>query len=236
MSNRLIVESKNDQIFIQTLVNYLNLLNIRTSSLESISLSKDDYRTLSGLSFLALEKELETIKADAQKEIINKVGIIVDADQSISERLDLINSALKKVFPQIKEKLLTITNEFQEVNSDAIGTIQIACHIINVDNLGELENLLKAIKTEESIYADCLESWRSCLQEKHKNVSDKEFVKFWVNTYIRFDTCSPKDKKQAEKKCSMSMNGFEYVMANKKHIWNFEHSALNELKKFLRMF
>jgi hypothetical protein len=134
VSNRLIVESKNDQIFIQTLVNYLNLLNIRTSSLESISLSKDDYQILGGLSFSALEKELETIKADAQKEIINKVGIIVDADQSISERLDLINSALKKVFPQIKEKLLTITNEFQEVNSDAIGTIQIACHIINLAN------------------------------------------------------------------------------------------------------
>ncbi len=32
------------------------------------------------------------------------------------------------------------------------------------------------------------------------------------------------------------MNGFDYVMKNKRHIWNFEHEVLNELKEFLQLF
>ncbi|GBE73146.1 hypothetical protein myaer87_03730 [Microcystis aeruginosa NIES-87] len=52
--------------------------------------------------------------------------------------------------------------------------------------------------------------------------------------YLRFDTCSTEDKKQAGRKCSM--NGFDYVMKNKRHIWNFEHEVLNELKEFLQLF
>jgi hypothetical protein len=32
------------------------------------------------------------------------------------------------------------------------------------------------------------------------------------------------------------MSGFDYVMKNKQHIWNFEHTALDELKEFLKLF
>jgi len=52
--------------------------------------------------------------------------------------------------------------------------------------------------------------------------------------YIRFDTCSKSEKKQAERKCSMK--GFDYIMTNKPAIWDFEHPALNDLKDFLRLF
>jgi hypothetical protein len=52
--------------------------------------------------------------------------------------------------------------------------------------------------------------------------------------YIRFDTCSKNEKKQAERKCSMK--NFDYVMTNKTKIWNFKHPVLNELNDFLNLF
>ena len=93
---------------------------------------------------------------------------------------------------------------------------------------------MKTIKAQDSIYADCLEAWRNCLQEKKRSISAKEFDKFWMSNYIRFDTCTRKERKQAERKCSM--RNFEYIMENKKDIWDFEHVALNELKDFLSIF
>jgi len=49
------------------------------------------------------------------------------------------------------------------------------------------------------------------------------------NIYQRFDCCSKNDKKQADRKCN-----FEASM--KKNIWHFEHSLLDELKGFLKLF
>ncbi|WRH66970.1 MAG: hypothetical protein RSE13_00150 [Planktothrix sp. GU0601_MAG3] len=58
--------------------------------------------------------------------------------------------------------------------------------------------------------------------------------KFWISLYLRFDTCSRLERKQAERKCSMK--NFEYIMENKKDIWNFNHPVLNEIKNFLHLF
>jgi len=69
------------------------------------------------------------------------------------------------------------------------------------------------------------------LQEHDEIISDKDLNKFWISNYLRFDTCSKEDRKKAGKKC-----GLQYVMENKTHIWNFEHSSLQELKDFLRLF
>ncbi len=71
-------------------------------------------------------------------------------------------------------------------------------------------------------------------KQAKKLIKDKDFDKFWISNYLRFDTCSTEDKKQAGRKCSM--NGFDYVMKNKRYIWNFEHEVLNELKEFLQLF
>ncbi|MBC6430551.1 hypothetical protein FM036_06805 [Nostoc sp. HG1] len=94
--------------------------------------------------------------------------------------------------------------------------------------------MLKSIKAQGSVHADCLESWKDCLQNNGEQITVKEFNKFWVDMYIRFDTCSKYEKKQAERKCSMK--GFDYVMKNKTAVWNFEHPALNDLKGFLQLF
>jgi len=62
----------------------------------------------------------------------------------------------------------------------------------------------------------------------------KDFDKFWISNYICFDTCSPQESKQAGRKCAMS--AFDYVLKEKSHIFNFEHSILKEIKNLLRLF
>ncbi len=85
------------------------------------------------------------------------------------------------------------------------------------------------IKSKKSDYADCLESWKTCLQSKGKKINQKDFDKFWLSLYFRFDTCSSEDRNQAGRKCSGET-------AFKKDIWGFEHEVLDELKIFLELF
>ena len=232
MSNRLIVESKNDKYFIQALVKYLNISNLEISE---INITEFDYLTLEGLSISSLERELKTIEADAQKSSIKKIGIILDADNSQTTNLAFINKAIIKIFSQNQQKQIEEVSKFISINSPTIGDIQIACYFININGNGELETLLKVIKSQDSSYADCLEAWQDCLKANDKEIiTKKEFDKFWVSNYLRFDTCSKQDKQQSQKKCSVS--GFEYIMHNKQNIWDFEHTALDQLKKFLKLF
>lgn len=151
--------------------------------------------------------------ADIQKRQISKIGIVIDIDlHSTQERLQFINKCLRQVF--------TLNNEFSDisqfitVNIPGYDSIEIACYFTHVEGQGELETVLKLIKTKESTYADCLESWRNCLESNNKSIKDKDYDKFWISNYLRFDTCFGEDKKQAERKCSMK--NFEYIMENKK--------------------
>ncbi|MEI6065678.1 MAG: DUF3226 domain-containing protein, partial [Pseudanabaena sp. ELA748] len=121
-------------------------------------------------------------------------------------------------------------NKFINLNVGDLN-VQLACYFTNIDGQGELETVLKIIKQKESIHADCLESWKNCLVSNGKTIKDKDFDKFWVNIYVRFDTCSNKDKKQAGSKCT-----FEYAMKNKAEIWDLEHPALESLNQFLSLF
>lgn len=100
---------------------------------------------------------------------------------------------------------------------------------MNVDGNGELETVLKAIKSKDSTYADCLDSWRDCLTQNGKIIRDKDFDKFWINNYFRFDTCSKEERKQIERKCNNEV-------AIKKDIWIFNHPVLKDLKEFLNLF
>ncbi|MFZ4557967.1 MAG: DUF3226 domain-containing protein, partial [Pseudanabaena sp.] len=133
---------------------------------------------------------------------------------------------------------LNEVNRFINLNikdtDDVNLNIQLACYFTNLDGQGELETVLKAIKQKESIHADCLDNWRSCLTSNEKTIKNKDFDKFWVDIYVRFDTCSNNDKKQAGRKCSMK--AFDYVMENKSEIWNLDHPKLNNLKEFLGLF
>ena len=66
-------------------------------------------------------------------------------------------------------------------------------------------------------------------EDKGRSIKTKDFDKFWVNIYQRYDTCSKKESTQAAKKCN-----FEASLD--KDIWNFSHEVLADLKEFLSMF
>lgn len=232
MSSVLIVESKNDKIFVEALIEHLNLQNI---DLEKPICQVDDYECLEGLNSKKLKTALTFLKNSLAKDDIQAIGIILDDDGRRAERIDLINEAVKQVFET--DEQFSDAGEQLALTVDVGGedvTLQLAYFLTNVDGVGELETLLKALKSKPSPYADCLENWRRCLEEENETVSDKEFDKFWLSNYIRFDTCSKKERKQARKKCSMQ--NFEYVMRRKKEIWDFDHPALDDFKNFLRLF
>jgi len=231
VSNRLIVESKNDKIFMQSLVNYLNKNNV---DIVEIKITENGYLPLGGSDPTKIKNELRKIKDEAQKNPIHKIGIVLDMDyKQPLEWFGLINEAIVSIFSSTEQNKTEKTSNFITVTSEEIPDIQIACYLINVDGIGELETLLKAIKSQPSPKADCLEAWKTCVETStNKSISTKEFNKLWVNNYIRHDTCTNQEKNNASEYCSMTK--FEYVMT--KDIWDFEHPALDELKVFLKMF
>ncbi len=219
MKSLIIVESHNDKYFIEKLRDILDLENIE---LKEPVCKMADYECLNGLSEKKLQLTLNDIKFDEYQ----KIGIIIDADnEGIQKRIDLINSCIRTLEEVPEDFQITKINEFIRVkNLD----IEIGCYITNKDGFGELETVLKAIKKEDSTYADCLDSWKTCLNSKGKEINDKDFDKFWVSNYLRFDTCTKKEQKQADKNCKNEV-------AIKKDIWDFENLILNDLKNFLKI-
>ncbi|MCU0541251.1 MAG: hypothetical protein MUE44_03585 [Oscillatoriaceae cyanobacterium Prado104] len=228
MSNIVIVESKNDKIFMQAMVEKLNC-DIQVASPIYI----DDYKSLEGLSERELIKALKNLERKIDQKDIEKIGIIIDLDNdSEQERLNLVNKCVKQVF---ESETLSSTKQFIDICTADIGTkAKLACYFTNFEGTGELETVLKAIKARESPHADCLNSWKTCIENQGQQIDRKDFDKFWVSIYLRYDTCSIQEQKQAGRKCSMS--GFDYVMEHKKDIWDWTHPALDDLKAFFKLF
>lgn len=211
--NKLIVESKNDKFFIEALSSSLSLNQIEV---DEPLCSIDEYICLDGID--NLKHKLQDLKLDD----IDKLGIILDADEvGIDTRIAQINKILQELRLNIQ---LDTINDFKE---DKELGINISCHILNIGGKGELENILKKIAKKDSTFADCLDSWKECLEEKGQEISQKDFLKFWINNYIRFDTCTKEEQKQISRKCS-------FQKAMQKDIWNFDDEALDSLKEFLK--
>jgi hypothetical protein len=77
--------------------------------------------------------------------------------------------------------------------------VQLACYFTKVDGKGELKTVLKAIKSQDSTHADCLDRWRECVTTSGGKITDKSFDKLWIANYIRDDTSTAADKKHAAK-------------------------------------
>jgi hypothetical protein len=229
MSNILIVESKNDKIFIEKLIEILNFDNIEIDE----PICVDDYECLDGWSKTAIIRALKSLSASLPKKNITKIGIVIDQDKHTKEqKLNLINECVDQVFT--KSAILNDVSSLIEVKSNFDISLQLGCYFTNVNQQGDLDTLLKAIKTQDSDYADCLESWRNCIKEQEKTISNEDFDKFWINNYIRFDTCLKKESSQAYRKCSMY--NFDYILENKSHIFDFDNPVLDEIKAFLKLF
>jgi hypothetical protein len=217
VSNLIIVESHNDQYFLQVLIDHLNL-NIEVGI--PICLV-NDFECLGGLSEKRLIQRLQEIKVDQYQ----KIGVLVDADEvGISEQLALVRRAMTAAGADVTP------NAINTLTSCPAWEVELAIGITHLEGKGELETLLKKIKNQDSTYADCLEAWKQCLEEQGKIIKQKDFDKFWLNNYFRYDTCSKQEQKQADKNCKQKA-AFE-----KAGIWDLEHLALDDLKTFLRLF
>jgi hypothetical protein len=75
--NILIVESKNDKYFFQSVIKYLNC----DIEIEAPIFADEDYRPMEGLDPTKLTNALKDLKADIQKEDVERVGIITDIDR-----------------------------------------------------------------------------------------------------------------------------------------------------------
>jgi hypothetical protein len=223
--NILIVESKNDKYFFQSVIKHLNY----DIEIEDPIFLDEDYRDMNGLDSKKLTNALKDLKADIQKEDIERVGIIIDIDRaSEAERVKFINDCIVKVFPAAVP--LDRVNQFIDLNFEDYQ-VQLACYFTNVDGQGELETVLRAIKSQDSTHADCLDRWRECLTNNDRTITDKSFDKLWIVNYIRYDTSTKDDKKHA--KTNLTLN---YALENKPFIWDLEHQILDELKVFFRLF
>ncbi len=242
MNNLLIVESKNDVVFIRALIKHLG---IDCGDVDGQPICEiDDFACLGGLDKTTLVKRLNEVRDNLPKKRTQAIGIVLDHDGRRKERIQLINDAVRESFGT--QASISNTGEFVSVETVAGGerfVLNVACYLVNVDGKGELETLLKLIKSKDSPHADCLEDWRRCVAARgaenksnteQKIITDKEFDKFWLNNYIRFDTCAPEEMRQAGRKCSIGM--FENVLENKKDIFNLDHPILDEFKRFLQLF
>jgi len=206
VSNLLIVESENDKFFIEALITNMNL-NVKV---DNPICSIDEYNCIGGIG--KLKYKFEELKSRILKgDEFNNIGIIFDADSiGIDKRTEEIEKIKNSVFTQYD--------------------LELKIFIMNVDGNGELETLLKQIKSKPSPIADCLNSWQECLNEKQ--LTKKELDKFWIQIYQRYDCCSKKEKKQAGIKCNNE------VSLKNKSIYNFDKNIkeLIDLKRFLENF
>ncbi len=228
MKNILIVESENDQFFFEAYIQHLQ----KTSAVIYVI----NYELLKGSDKTKIKIVLDRIRSQVSRgELqINKIGIILDQDkETTSNRIQLINDAIRDAFNlDAGTNLLNETCQFKPILTEDVE-LQMGCFFTNINGAGELETVLKAIKSEPSIYADCLNSWQECLKAHGINngngLKQKDFDKEWIRAYTRYDTCTKKEQKQAGTKCDTSA-------ALKKPIWDFDHECLTDFKRFLELF
>ncbi|MEA1954433.1 MAG: DUF3226 domain-containing protein [Campylobacterota bacterium] len=202
----MIVESENDKYFIEALITHISA-NIEIGQPVC---TIDEYDCLGGIS--KLEERLRALTHRIIKGEIDKVGIIFDADEI----------GIKERTKQIQEKIDLILDELPNESFEVKSFI----YIQNSGGNGELETVLKAIKSKDATVANCLKSWQECLPED-KKLNQKEFDKFWIQIYQRYDCCTKKESKRAGEKC-------DNQASLKKDIYNLDNPILNDLKKFLQ--
>lgn len=251
--NVLIVESKNDEYFVEALV--------RNNKSKTNAVSIDEYKYYSLSSEEKLATTIENVFNEAIKKGTDKVGIILDLDNKTkTNKISLINNSIKKalaVMPDsVFDNLLSDINKFETVTLNEETEIKVACYFTNVDGKGELEDILKAIvpKDANTVFADCLyEGWKNCFENKGKklvrsgesggDITDKELKKLWVDFYKRFDTLNKKERKQAEKNTEWKTvmlgrvdSKGKTIAARGKQIFNLDATILDNLKDFIKMF
>ncbi|MCP4350158.1 MAG: hypothetical protein GY795_32175 [Desulfobacterales bacterium] len=148
MSNILIVESKNDEFFVRALIEHLNLPYVQVDKHPICYVN--NFECLEGLNQKELETRLTALKNQLPKKDINAIGIILDHDGKREERINLINEAVHNVF--VTQENILETGKFISATANVGGYnffVKIACYLVNVNENGELETVLKSIKAPD---------------------------------------------------------------------------------------
>lgn len=238
MRNYLIVESENDQYFIEAL---LESLNASQNTLVRYAIHGYGYSPIDSKG----EKLANALEQALAITDISRIGVVLDMDNAdTASRLAFVRDALQKAITNAG-LMNSNTPKLQQTNTlypfilDEVRPLEIACYFTHINSQGELEDVLKAIKLKDSTFADCLEEgWQKCFEAKGKKVAEsgeqgdiskKELVKFWVDVYKRFDTLKKGDRNE-------KTTAWQAVWQRTAPIFNLNDSALDELKDFLRLF
>lgn len=250
MPNFLIVESENDAAFVNALLKHMNASNLTIQVGECVceleknqatNIEIDKFEAMKGCDEKRLTKSLEAAKNTLAKSQNAKLGILIDIDRApndnktaqdfqarIHKRLGFINTAIEKLFGT--PNFFSAMNQPKKLMLDEFKEIEIVAFLNHADSVGDLETILHAIANKNKTYADCLECWQNCIKtHNQKQLSQKDYDKFWVQIYSRYDHCGKKEKNEASKYCTV-----EYSLLEKP-IWDFDSPLLDDLKTFLRL-
>jgi hypothetical protein len=218
--NKLIVEGKNDLGFINAYKEFLN--GNKNNILFQLTHLKN------GLSEESLIKELKTIKDDLENETERniKIGFILDKDfktDGYVERFVYLNNAIEKVFginPLFSNTELTKAISYEDL------TIEFSyCLMQNSKNEGELIDLLKEIKLNDSVIADCV---TNCFQQKD-DYTEKEISDDWLHIFLKWDSCNYYLRRNSD---YFRMDNIKTSTRLEK-IFDFKSESLNFLKEYL---
>lgn len=236
----LIVESINDQYFVEALLEDLNAQETR------VRYVVDDFaHSPDGKDVAVLGNILTGLDGSGAK-----IGIIKDLDRNtISQRLGFIQEVIEKSLQENgfnSDNVPTIEEQgrFYSYQISDYLTVEFACYFTNINERGELEDVLKAIATQDTTFADCLEDgWKACFEAKGKqlvesgqpggDITSKELIKLWVDFYKRYDTLKRGNRDSDTTSWKEIWTGPD---KRGSHIFNLRHPALNDLRAFLRLF
>jgi hypothetical protein len=171
----------------------------------------------------------------------HRIAIIWDMDTLTEvQRIEQCNNAIQLAIIEIMNKSpdylikfdtpLSAAGHFTVLTVNSVS-VEIGAYFINHNGSGEMEDLLKAIKTQPSPIADCVDTLLpDCLAQQNQNPPrDKDLVKLWMNHYIRYDTLLPHQRKAAHTK-------WQHVMEKRANLFDFGRAGitgLDALKHFL---
>lgn len=235
---KIIVEDNNDKHTYQAIIDHIKLQeNLSVSQVEvdwEVSSAEANPERPTGLI-----RTLKSLLNDIRSGSIERIGIVWDIDDDASQKLQTVLTAVSGAFgTDVIVKPFSKPNEFGSIVFDS-GTpeeieVKVACFFVGLNGKGEIEDLLKAIKSQPSPLADCIhENLPHCLEVNGiTDVNDKELVKLWINNYQRYDSLVKKERTASNTKWEsvMMKRGIELFDFNKDEV-----SELHALKVFLRM-
>ena len=235
----IIVEDDSDKYIFEAIIRHIHLqdnLSVTTTDWKSIADEANADKPT------GLIKGLKGLLNDISNEKYDKIGIVKDMDtNTISDRLLLVNNALKEAYPDAAQEIKDVNNlvpfTFIQNGTELPITVHFACYFIHVINekgiaKGEIEDILRAIKAKDSPIADCVdEHLPNCLNINNEHeLREKDLVKLWFNHYQRYDTLEKKYR-------TFPFTTTRHIMENRSDIFDFDKNDLpefSELKDFLK--